>query len=147
MVRSIQRWGPNTCGCKMFQEHGDGQPVEYRTRPEAQAIVNTISGKIQPAAFLCPAHEALGHTAAMYAAVLAENQTWNVTFSILIGFLADATVQQYRQATDDGAGQIAYDANRVLQVDTSRLALTGRDRMDLQDAVNLQFGPDKVLIF
>lgn len=146
MTRSIQRWGPNTCGCKIFQEHGDELPIVYRTRAEAQVIVDGITGKVQPAAILCPAHEALGHTTAMYDAVLAENQTWNVTFSAIQGFLPDLTVQQYHQATDDGTGRVAYDTERILQVNTSRLALTGRDRMDLQDAVNLQFGPDKVLI-
>lgn len=146
MARSVQRWGPNTCGCKVYQEHGDGQPVVYRTRAEAQVIADGISGRIQPAAVLCPAHQALGHTAAMYDAVLAENQTWNVTFSILIGIQPGITVQEYRLATDDGAGQIAYDMNRVLQVDTSGLSFTGRNRIDAQDAANLQFGPDKVLI-
>ncbi len=156
MVRDIGRQGfKPTCTCNILIERSnppDGREIKFRSLRDAQNIVDTIRStnglprKIQFESILCPAHAPLGLTPEMFAVVLAENRIWNRTFSTIKGFMPKITVAQYVRATTAGIGQANYDADRILQVDTSHLPLTGTERTEFQDAVDLQFGPSKVLV-
>jgi hypothetical protein len=128
----VQFWSPDTCDCALFEawDSEDASVVHaYVTRAEAQQIVDRIptvsrNPMPQPEARLCPAHQQLGHTKQLYAAVLGENRLKNLTLLL---------------TSVDAAW--SFDDARLLHIRPKV-----RSRFDLQACLDLAFGPGRVVV-
>lgn len=122
MATKTTRWRPDTCGCI----------VEYKwdTEVAPEARTHTYSRTIAT----CPEHAALAGNA-LYTEVVSENRRKNLVLGIAQGIDSAITDEGYKWS---------FDANRVLQASFS--GTTPVTRQQIQDACDLQFGPNRVVV-
>ncbi len=122
MIKTTQ-WRPDTCDCT----------IEYEWDTGAAAIgrVHTFKSAIS----IGPEHAGLTGVA-LYTEVVSENRRKNMTQGIARAIDVSLTSEVY---------QWSFDANRVLEV-SFLITIPGPVKQQIQDASDLQFGPNKVLI-
>ena len=124
MAIKTQRWGPDTCGC-IFEETWDTDVAPVN---RVHTFVNRVKDD--------PAHAALTGLEA-YNTVRDENRRKNITFKIALGIEAALKTLNYTWL---------FDANRVLEVQFVDINIPPPIKTFIQDACDLQFGPNKVRI-
>ena len=124
MAIKTQRWGPDTCEC-IFEETWDTEssPVDR---------VHTFTSRVKDDA----AHTGLSGLDA-YNVVRDENRRKNITFKIALGIESTIDLPNYTWS---------FDTNRVLEVQFVDINISPPIKNFIQDAINLQFGPNKVRI-
>lgn len=118
---TVTRWSPDTCPCVIEYEWNPALPSDQRVHTWFATIV------------ACPAHPEI--EAAHLAAVLEENQRKNISQ----GIARDVTSR-------DDVVPITWTYTALRRLDLQFPDLNDADRILVQDACNLRFGLDKVLI-
>lgn len=117
-------WRPATCECEIVIEWDTAVPPEERTHSLFQILV------------LGPEHAGLSGQA-LEDTIEAECNTVSTTVSLAHAMIPEITGDAY---------DWAFDADRVLEVAFTNIALTPPQRRLVQDACDLQFGPGKVVV-
>lgn len=116
---TVTRWKPDTCPCVIDYEWDAQVPASRRVHTWFETIR------------ACPAHTEVGP--AHYAAVLADNKRKNTCQ----GIAKEVTFR-------DDFPEIIWTWTAERRLDVRFPDLNDADRILVQDAVNLRFGPDKV---
>lgn len=141
-------WSPDICPCEIFHARDDTQPDDVRTyfhvtTAEAQVLADAITDaqgkprRVQPAEKMCQAHQALGLTDALTTVLVAENRTLSYTLPVLIGIRSDIIYENIKWE---------FDGQRLLVIRFEGVVLTVAEKATMQAALNIQFGPNKVLV-
>lgn len=140
-------WSPDTCECSIFYSWDKDVASESRVHTyvagsSSQAFADSIrrnrnqGPKVQPPIVICPAHTAIGDVPALLTALNSENTRKNISLGLATDEKADF---------DINAATWSFDASRNLLL-TIDGQLTVKQLANLQAAVDLQFGPGKVVV-
>ncbi len=155
-----QRWSPNTCGCSINQKVDvDTHEVTYVTFEDSvelqtlqrAAYVQELrdQGRGKDASRIaakklnslpevaCSAHAGLAGVTGLYEVCDDENKRWNITFGMVRGNNPALVVSDYVWS---------FDAGRKLHASFPSLQLAPLLKSDLQAALDIRFGPDKVVV-
>lgn len=149
MREKVVLWSPDTCRCSVFFTYDGDLPLEeqifsYITQPDAQAMANRVRDgqgeprNVQPPEVICPVHVGLGSTSRLYGTLQDENTRKNISIGVATGVKPTLTAEEVLWAFDSG---------RVLHLSFDRENMpTPREKIDIGAAVNIQFGPGKVVV-
>lgn len=129
MTKHLNDWRPDTCTCV----------IEFFFDDEIDAIMRTHTWESTKKT--CPVHILITDGVSLYATILEENQRKNSALAI-IGTLSTVDREELQ-----GAHSWSFDDStpRVLTL-SFKNKLPAQSLKGLGDAVDLQFGPDTVII-
>ena len=148
---TVNLWSPDTCGCVLhvvFDDSDPAVPVKFATLDQAvqihrdrflarPATTKNPDLEPQPPAVICSAHASLGHTSSRHDAVMGENRRKNIAFAVAQANIPNITPEQYRWN---------FDLNRALSMSFSGVSVSPQQKIAIQAACDIQFGPGLVAV-